>query len=463
MASASSRFLAVPDADLTEVIRFDATTAPTIPKPDEMTWWDWAVFLLQTVTEIEHALMVQYLYAAYSLARTDFTGTAVPPDAATRTANWRTTITSVAKEEMAHLLTEQNLLHFIGGPLNLERQDFPFRSLLYPFPLELQPLTKTSLAKYVSAEMPADPPDPDIAEIVARATQGAGGIHINRVGILFDTLIDIFADNTKLTDTDLRPQTATDLQAGPDDWLAFGRLIVRKVATREEAVDALRLIGEQGEGATDPPPEAKPSHFDHFIRIYREFPETELVTQPTWIPTLSIPINPNTLPSADSDPALERSRITHPTTRLWAQLFNVRYRMLLVDLTHALLLPGPYQDDNTNPTPRGNLRDWAFLQMRGEAVSGLRGIGKILTGRPLKQIPDPDAPTNAGPPFELPYTLAISDDEHSRWRLHRALLDTSHDLLSRIRGAGESGQLLDELDSIDTAARTIVDARLAAT
>jgi hypothetical protein len=49
------------------------------------------------------------------------------------------------------LLSVENLLRFIGGPLNFDREDFPFLAFLYPFPFNLEPLTKTSLAKYVAA------------------------------------------------------------------------------------------------------------------------------------------------------------------------------------------------------------------------------------------------------------------------------------------------------------------------
>jgi hypothetical protein len=59
-------------------------TGLRIEKPDELTWWDWTVFLLHTAAEIEHALMVQYLYAAYSLADAGHTGTDVPPNAVSR-------------------------------------------------------------------------------------------------------------------------------------------------------------------------------------------------------------------------------------------------------------------------------------------------------------------------------------------------------------------------------------------
>jgi hypothetical protein len=464
--SRDSRLLAVAvfeDAERrTAASRAEAARVPVIPKPEELTWWDWTVFLLHTAAEIEHVLMVQYLYAAYSLADSDFEGSAVPPDAATRTAQWRNTITSIAREEMAHLLTEQNLLRFIGGPLNLEREDFPFRSTLYPFPLSLEPLSKTSLAKYVAAEMPADPAVPDIGEIVDRATGATGGFRPNRVGVLFDTLVDIFADPAKLRDDDLSPETASDRQAQAFDWFGFGRLIVRTVASRDEAVAALRAIGEQGEGPDNPPAGAPPSHFDQFLAIYRDFPETTTET-PNWLPTRSIPTDPTTGADIHPNPAVERNRVTHPTSRLWAQLFNVRYRMLLVELTHALHLSGPLTGDTGNPTPRGHLRDWTFQQMRGQILSGLRGIARLLTTRPAKEIPTSGDPTHAAAPFEMPYTLVIPDDEHSRWRLHLALLDTSAELIARLAAAGESSPLLAELGSIDAAASPVVKAQLTGT
>src|SRR5215213_8878066 len=181
----------VTDVDLAELpseatgeLRTSLTHVPAdigFTKPDELTWWDWTVFLLHTAAEIEHALMVQYLYAAYSLAEAGFQGPSVPPNAADLAGTWRRTIVGIAKEEMAHLLTVQNLLRFIGGPLNFEREDFPFLAFLYPFPLE--PLSKTTLAKYVAAEMPAAPNQPPalIQEIVTRATSGIGGMAVNRV------------------------------------------------------------------------------------------------------------------------------------------------------------------------------------------------------------------------------------------------------------------------------------------
>jgi hypothetical protein len=66
----------------------------------------------------------------------------------------------------------------------------------------------------------------------------------------------------------------------------------------------------------------------------------------------------------------------------------------------------------------------------------------------------------AGPPFERPFTFAVPDDEHGRWRLQLALLDTSAALVAELRAAGKQGNLLDELDAID-AARVVVEQQLA--
>ena len=464
----SDRFLSFADvpvaaAEMAAAGRRDAAAPPPgIQKPDELTWWDWAVCLLHAAAEIEHALLVQYLYAAYSLDKTGGSGTAVPAGAAVTIAGWRNKIITIAKEEMAHLLTEQNLLRFIGGPLTFERGDFPVHSVLYPFPLSLLPLTKTSLATYIAAEMPASTSAPEIGEIIARATDAEGGVPVNRVGVLFDTLIGIFSDETRLTDADLRGQTARD-QADADDWLASGHLIVRTIANRADAVAALQAIADQGEGSANPPPGAPPSHFDRFLGIYRDFPETESAAEPPWSPASSIPANPSTAAMPDPRPAVERGRITDPVTLLWAHLFNVRYRMLLADLEHSLRLSGPFTDASNNPTLRGQLCADAFQQMRGAGSSGLKGIAGKLTTRPLKQTPGPDDPKNAGPPFELPYTLALADDEHGRWRMHLALLDASRDLVTSLRNAAEIDPLLDELDSIDAAWRAVVEAQLAAT
>src|SRR5262245_52813884 len=82
---------------------------------------DEAIFMLHTAAEIEHSLMVQYLFAAYSLQDSD------APESKKRVVmKWRRQILKIATEEMGHLISVQNILLLLGGPLNFEREDFPF-------------------------------------------------------------------------------------------------------------------------------------------------------------------------------------------------------------------------------------------------------------------------------------------------------------------------------------------------
>src|SRR5438045_239369 len=163
---------------------------PGIPVHDPpLTPRDEAVFLLHTGAEIEHALLVQYLYAAYSLK----SPADVPQEHAPLVRAWKKTLLDIAREEMGHLITVQNLLRLIGGPLNFEREDYPFRSELYPFHFRLEPLSRASLAKYVLAEMPHMPEIPDeVKEIIGRTTEG-DTTPVTRAGAIYARILDLFS------------------------------------------------------------------------------------------------------------------------------------------------------------------------------------------------------------------------------------------------------------------------------
>ena len=114
--------------------------------------------------------MVQYLYAAWSLG-----GPQVPDDRRQQVLGWQNVVLGIAKEEMGHLITVQNLLRLIGGPFNFEREDYPFSSGFYPFNFTLEKLTLDSLAKYVVAESPLDWHGAEADEIRARAERANRG------------------------------------------------------------------------------------------------------------------------------------------------------------------------------------------------------------------------------------------------------------------------------------------------
>jgi hypothetical protein len=398
---------------------------------------DEAVFLLTAAAEIEHALMVQYLYAAYSVR--------VAGPHVDELQMVRNLLVQIAREEMGHLVTVQNLLHLVGGPLNLGRDRAPYADEIYPFRFRLEPVTLDSVAKYVTAESPADLPDTMTQEdkdlvgtIQHDAVAANGGNRIRHVGPLYERLVALFGDPPGgLADEDFRTDTAA-FQATPGDWgyaplnqadgspLIIGSFAGADVAgLRSAARAAVQEIADQGEGFDLPPAglvEGE-SHFERFLDVYKRV--ARLRDQGVAI-TWPIVVDPNTVPKPEegwvaadelesaTEALVARGRITEPRARAWAQLFDLRYRMLLGQLSHFLLLdqdvytgtPGPRQGDRT---ARGLLLLGAFDEMRHL---------KKIAGKLVQMPKDPGGAVNAGPPFELPYTLNLPDGERSRWRTH---------------------------------------------
>jgi len=397
--------------------------------PPEQSWHDYAVFLLHVAAEIEHSLMVEYLYAAYSLGGADVDRKWHEP-----ARQWREVILGIAKEEMGHLITVQNILRLIGGPLHLDREAYPNPSGFYPFAFALEPLTKNSLAKYVVAESPEEwRSTAQGKEIVARATKADDSHQIIPVGRLYEEMIRLFENRGALTDADFR----TDVGPYEASWDEWGRgygggergnlgggatppdVLIIRTTDRATTLTALREIARQGEAPTMGRSGTAGSHFERFLKIYEAFPDRNP-------PSRDIPTNPTTdVMDDDSGDSKSKSKsmscacITSPRSQMWAHLFNLRYRKLLFTLKHAFhVAPG---ETVTSPTARGNLIAWTFGEMYN-----LRSIAAILVTLPLKK--DGGA-ERAGPPFELPYSLTLPDWDSDKWRVHRDLIEASANII----------------------------------
>ena len=108
--------------------------------------------LLNVAAEIEHGLMVQYLYCAFSIKPryAALTGYGAP------SAN---DIMGIAVQEMQHLGKVNNLLGALGAAPVLIREDFPYEPDIIPFRFRLEPASRGSLAKYVWTESPVGATD----------------------------------------------------------------------------------------------------------------------------------------------------------------------------------------------------------------------------------------------------------------------------------------------------------------
>src|SRR6516164_8285086 len=77
------------------------------------------IYMLCEAAELEHAIMCQYLFAAFSLKQTVEEGlTGAELAAVTR---WRKQVSHVATQEMLHLALVHNLLSAIGAAPHLAR------------------------------------------------------------------------------------------------------------------------------------------------------------------------------------------------------------------------------------------------------------------------------------------------------------------------------------------------------
>jgi hypothetical protein len=420
-----------------------AAEAGTEVPPPEFNGRDYAIFLLRVAAEIEHSLMVQYLFTAYSLG-----GPNVPENRHADVRAWQETILGIAKEEMGHLITIENLLTVLGGPLNFNREDYPYGSVFYPFGFKLQPASLDSLATYVCAESPQDWDDEEAREIKARA-QAEVGMPVNRVGVLYAQLLALLGNQALIPDTAF-DAASVSFQASWDEWgrgyregqrgrealsslpqLPAPELLIIEAGSRAAAISALQQVAEQGEGF-EMPEEENASHFQRFLAIYRAVKSLGDDVTKVVRPVIT---NPTTDPaeSAAGEPADAGTptSIINPEARLWAHLFNVRYRKLLVNLSHAFELADDPTDRSTL-SPRGTLIHRTFSEMYN-----LRAIAGILVRLPANDA-DPDGP-RAGPPFQMPYTLMLPPAEDDRWRLHRDLLDAAASLIQRLRQSDGSG------------------------
>lgn len=410
--------------------------------PPEFNGKDYVTFLLHIDAEIEHGLMLQYLYAAYSLG-----GPQVPDQYRDQISSWQEVILGIAKEEMGHFVSVQNVLKLIGAPLHFERQDYPWDTPFYPFPFKLEPLTLNSLAKYVYAEAPADfinSNDPLAKEIKDRVA--AEVPKANTVGALFHVLLHLIQDPNVISDEIFQADTYP-YQAKFDEW---GRgytggqrgntkqgsppgspdVLVMPLASRDDAYNALNAIAEQGEDNTGA--STDPSHFERFLSIYKQMSAVMQEAGSSWAPARNVAVNPyipEDVEDGSSDPSEgqtadeERDKITNPDAQNWGHLFNLRYRLLLNFLTHSFVL-----EDGLNSagamTPRGLIINSTFGEMYN-----LRSIATAMVQMPLTV---GTGDKTAGPPFLTPYTLSLPAGEHNRWRVHADLLQASATMIDTL-------------------------------
>ncbi len=110
---------------------------------------------LAVAAELDHFLLAQYLFAAYSMKKRPSEGISERQVELAR--RWEGVLLAVAREEMAHLAIVVNLSTAVGGAPHFNRPNFPQRAgPVYPFDLRLQRFGLEAIRRCVRFEQPAD-------------------------------------------------------------------------------------------------------------------------------------------------------------------------------------------------------------------------------------------------------------------------------------------------------------------
>src|SRR4029453_228360 len=112
------------------------------------------IYMLCQAAELEHGIMCQYLFAAFSLKESTAEGLSDGElEAVTR---WRSVVSHVATEEMLHLALVHNLLSAIGAAPHFARPNFPAPAHHYPpgVNLTLVPFGEAALRHFIFLERP---------------------------------------------------------------------------------------------------------------------------------------------------------------------------------------------------------------------------------------------------------------------------------------------------------------------
>ncbi len=347
------------------------TTPESPPSREQLLYW------LHEAAEIEHQLMCCYLYAAFSLKRTDPRWTAEQGAAVGR---WRATLTGVALEEMTHLCLVGNLSSALGATPNFQRPALPVEAGPYPsgFVIRLAPFCAATLEHFTFLERPH-------GEELRDAPGFAGGAAYRRIVPAerlspgprdYATVGELYETLAHSLESCVEALGEAALFVGDPRLQVDGALAplpgVAAVTDLASARAALHTIVVQGEGAGA---EHIHSHFSRFRQMVEELqaltaadPDFEPAHPAATNPVMNAPIQPNP----------ERVHIGEPRLAQWVDIGNALYTTSLRCLLQGFADP-----------ERAAKATWlsaSFALMRSMVP-----VGEGLAARPAGASPRPHA------------------------------------------------------------------------
>ena len=344
--------------------------------------------LLARAAEVEHSLMAQYLFAAYSFKQDASEG--LTDEQLNRAFEWERMVLLVARQEMEHLGLVTNLLTALGGAPSLGHPRFPYATPLYGHVMALEPFSVPALQKFVCFERP-DEIDPADAFCTAPPDDA-----YTTISALYGRIKTVLVATAARTPNLFVGPPDAQLVGGEigTDFPRIGALggsydvFLRPVTDLPGALGVIDLVIEQGEGAP----------LDHEISHYRRFLDIlAAVEQAGFDPARPVVTNPVRSGTAGT------TVVTNEAARTVMALFDEAYALLLALLSRLFAHTDESEDEVTV------LRSLAFMPLMTMAI---RPLAEVLTAMPAQ---DPDDGTTAGPSFDTGGAVALLPHREAAW------------------------------------------------
>lgn len=342
--------------------------------------------VLSEASTLEHMIMCEYLFAAFSLKRDESEG--LTPDELEKVRGWEGVVTTVAIQEMTHLALVNNMLVSIGASPYFMHANFPQPSRYFPpnIRLALIPFGEQALRHFVYLERPEGMSIEGVPgfEVLGdlNPAELKGGLvpkrqYFSTVGNLYRGVQKGLGDLVGRYGEDAVFIGGEHTQATEAIFGLPGLTEVKDLGSANQAVEGIVEVGEGARG------DWKNAHFGMFLGVFKEFMESRR-SNPDFRPTRPV-VAAYSRPPAGAD---NFTTIDDPFTSDVADLFNASYSLAIQVLSRF------YIHGRDRPEELRALAD-AAVGMMSQVI---KPLGVTLTSLPVgDRLPG----VNAGPSFEL--------------------------------------------------------------
>jgi hypothetical protein len=386
-------------------------------------------YLLCEAAELEHGLMCEYLYAAFSLkSQPDDT---LPAEHLETVERWRSVVLEVAAQEMLHWGLVNNILTAVGSAPYVARPHMPHQAKGYPagVQLALVPFGERALRHFLFLERPEgmeladadgfDPSGPALP-IMGPTDIVPWGQEFHTVGHLYRSIqagIQNLANKIGEEQLFIGPGEA---QATAETFHWPQLVAITDTTTAGQTIED---IVEQGEGARG---DWSQAHYGRFLAVLEELRAIKSAG-PTFEPAHPV-VGAGVRPVDGVHPDVV---ITDPVTSAVSDLFNVNYDLILQIIVRFFANVGEDREQ------LGILARTAVTLM----FAAIKPLGLLLATLPV----GPDHPgVTAGANFQLFYQKSfLLPHRRATWIRFTERLDEAAEFSDAIAATAEARAVLD--------------------